>query len=115
MDRENHHIEVVALLSNGEQSVWTPPNRSEMSCFETFVRIREIEFYDRIRYPRNSPAWSAFADYARRELLPTPETGVRIVGIDLVEAVWTLTDLRLPERPSPAPSRRIFHRQPIAP
>jgi hypothetical protein len=109
VDRQNHHIEVIALQSDGNRTVWRSPEWRNLSCFQTFVRIREVEFYDRIRHDWNSPAWPAFADYARRELLPPSETGAPIVEIELVEVVRPLADLRLPARKTPPPSRRTFY------
>ena len=115
VDRQNHHIEVVAIHRDGNRTVWRSPVWQDLSCLQTFVRIREVEFYDRIRQEWNSPAWPAFADYARRKLLPAAATESAMVEIELVEVVRPLADLRLPAHPTPPPSRRVFYQHPLTP
>lgn len=110
VDRNNHHIEVIATFSDGEQTVWRSPDWQELSCLQAFLNIREMEYYERIRYPDNFAAWPAFAKFARRELIPPSETGAEIILIELAQVIRPLADLRLPPRKTREPTRRVFYR-----
>jgi hypothetical protein len=115
VDRQNHHLEIIARYSDGETISWRSPDWRQYSCPAMFVSIREVEFFDRVRQPGNFQAWPSFADYARRTLIPASTSGASVAEIHLMEHNRPLADLRLPPRTTPETSSRVFHRQTFEP
>ena len=90
VDKENNWIEIRFFLSGtAAPRVERSPSWGELSCWQKFLRSREIEFYDRISNEDNSAAWPSYARYLRRRF-EEANSGAIVEKIELRSLTSTL-------------------------
>lgn len=83
IDQQNNGIEVRVSLRDSEPVTWRSPDWVAVPWHRRFWKIRETEFFDRIRSDRNEVAWESFARYSRDRLLKSGD----IATDDTIESV----------------------------
>lgn len=112
VDSENHRLEVEFVFSDGSTHRWQSIDWSKASSLEKFRRVREVEFYDRVRNQSAKDAWSSFAQYALENYAPdsiaSPLVEIRLA----VLSEWVSPPGRGGEEET---SRVVFHTEPVLP
>lgn len=73
IDRQNNWIVVTGVTTDSALVTWRSPDWADIPWYSRFWRIREMEFFDRIRSEANQAAWASFARYAEFRFVGTGE------------------------------------------